>query len=84
MVGDDDETDASLKTCHLRGWVEPLANAIPKGTLGPDGSLPPHLFDGHGSLYRLTEGGWAVINRSQQLALLGAFLTVATLLVALV
>jgi hypothetical protein len=34
-VEDTAEMDAALKTCHMRGWVEPLENAIPKGKLTP-------------------------------------------------
>ena len=25
--------DEALRTCHIRGWVEPISNAIPKGKL---------------------------------------------------
>jgi hypothetical protein len=25
--------DAALETCHLRGWAEPLENAVPEGNL---------------------------------------------------
>jgi len=37
----NDDVDEALRTCHLRGWVEPIENAIPKIRLGPDGLLPP-------------------------------------------
>jgi hypothetical protein len=37
------ETDAALKTCHMRGWVEPLESAIPRGKLTPDGRLPENF-----------------------------------------
>jgi hypothetical protein len=35
-VPDNLETDADLKTCYMRGWVEPLENSVPKGRLKPD------------------------------------------------
>jgi len=64
-VEDNDETDAALKTAYMRGWVEPIENAVPRGKLMPDGSLPSgNLFQGVGPLWRLTEGGWAMLNRS--------------------
>jgi hypothetical protein len=64
-VEDNEQTDAALKTAYMRGWVEPIESAIPKGKLRPDGSLPVGaLFQGTGPLWRLTDGGWAVINRS--------------------
>lgn len=37
---DTEETDALLKTCYMRGWVEPLEKSIPRGQLNQDGSLP--------------------------------------------
>ena len=39
-VEDNEETDAALKTCYMRGWVEPLENSVPKGKPKEDGSLP--------------------------------------------
>lgn len=65
-VEDDEQTDAALKTAYMRGWVEPIENAVPKAKLAPDGSLPRgELFQRIGPLWRLTEGGWAVVNRTQ-------------------
>lgn len=45
----------------------------------PDGNV----FDTIGPLYRLTYSGWSVINRSQLWILIGIFLTVLSLIVAL-
>jgi hypothetical protein len=65
-VEDDERTDAALKTAYIRGWVEPIENAVPKGRLQPDSRLPPgEIFQTAGPLWRLTESGWAVINRSR-------------------
>jgi len=74
-------TACDLKTCHLRGWVEPIENALPYGSLPPDGRLPATgpVFDGVGPLYRLTEGGWAVVNREQQWVLISVALAVLAL-----
>jgi hypothetical protein len=64
-VEDNEQTDAELKTSFMRGWVKPIVNAIPRGTLLPDGSLPSgNLFQGLAPLWQLTEGGWSVVNRS--------------------
>jgi len=65
-VEDNEQSDAALKTAYIRGWVEPIENAVPKGKPGSDGSLPRDpLFQGTGPLWRLTEGGWAVVNRTR-------------------
>jgi hypothetical protein len=65
-VQHDEETDAALKTCWMRGWVEPIENAVPTGQLMADGTLPPgNPFQGTQPMWLLTEGGWAVLNRAQ-------------------
>jgi hypothetical protein len=30
---DDDDVKEALRTCHMRGWVEPLSNSVPRGAL---------------------------------------------------
>jgi len=83
-VPDNDETDALLKTCYMRGWVEPLVNSIPKGKLQPDGSLPKGaVFQSQGPLCKLTDSGWSAINRSHQLAILGLFLSLFGVIIAI-
>jgi len=75
-VVDNEETDALLKTCYMRGWVEPLNNSVPKGQLKPDGSLPDgEIFNSTGPVWKLTDSGWSTINRSHQLTVLSLFLS---------
>lgn len=82
-VPDDEETDALLKTCYMRGWVEPLENSVPKGKLQPNGSLPDGpIFQSQGPVWKLTDSGWSAINRSHQLVLLGLFLSLMGVLIA--
>ena len=64
-IDDDEDTDTALRTCYMRGWVEPIESQIPTGTLPPDGSLPRDFkFDKMKTHYRLTSAGWSVINGS--------------------
>lgn len=82
-IGHDDDTEAALRTCHLRGWVEPVADAVPMGDLTPEGQLPP------GSLttrpcYRLTEGGWAALNRAHSWVVAGCLVAVTALIASIV
>jgi len=64
-IQDTDRTAEHLRTCHLRGWVEPVESAVPHGRLTAKGEFPPgDLYDSVKPVYRLTEGGWAVLNRS--------------------
>jgi hypothetical protein len=88
-VEDDNEgVDAAIKSAYLRGWVEPIENAVAKGKLLPGGKLPPgNPFQSVGALWRLTDAGWAVINRNQTwmlLAVLIAFLSFAVSIGSLV
>ena len=79
-----EETAANLRTCHLRGWVEPLENAVAQGSLTPEGNLPDQkLFTHVGPIYRLTDSGWAAIHRTHVLILLSTFLALITLIVSL-
>jgi hypothetical protein len=83
-VGDDERTDAALKTCFIRGWVEPLENAVPTGCLTPAGELPPgNIFDRVGPMCRLTDSGSSVVNRSQQWVLTSILLALLSLLTAI-
>jgi hypothetical protein len=77
------ETDTALKTCHMRGWVEPLESAIAQGKLTPDGRLPNN-FAGVGTLYKLTSAGWAVIYRSNQIALVALLISAISLLISVI
>jgi hypothetical protein len=84
-VPDDDHTDAALKTCYMRGWVEPLANSIPKGHLLPDGSLPTaQSFQTSGPVWKLTDSGWAAINRAHEWTLIGILIAAVSVIIALV
>jgi hypothetical protein len=58
--------EEALRTCLLRGWVAVLHEAVPKGSLTPEGNLPNgSMFQSRAPVYRLTEAGWLVINRAQ-------------------
>jgi len=84
VSSEDEEVAAALKTCHIRGWVEPIMNAIPGGNLNPDGSLPEKLFTHTAPLYRITEGGWSAINRTHYLLSKTFWVAFATLIATIV
>jgi hypothetical protein len=55
----------ALNTCLMRGWVEILHDAVPKGLVTAQGRLDSERsFKSSESIYRLTDAGWAVINRT--------------------
>jgi hypothetical protein len=59
--------EEALRTCLLRGWVEVLHDSVPHAALPPDMRLSegPPMFNSQRTIYRLTEAGWQVINRTQ-------------------
>ena len=82
--------DLGVRTCLIRGWVEVLHENLPTGAVLMLGKtpVPPSQFSPK-THYRLTEGGWAVLNRSHSWVLatflvssLGLMVAVASLLVA--
>jgi len=84
-VPDNDKINAALNTCHLRGWVEPIEKAIPKGKLTKDGKLPSgDIFDRIGPVYRLTEAGWNVIHRIHQWIITTCIIATSTLIAAII
>ena len=85
---EDEKVEAALRTCHIRGWVEPLANAVPKGRLTKEGKLPDEMISDVGPIYRLTEAGWDVLRRIHGwviatciIAFVGLIATVISLLI---
>lgn len=55
----------ALCTCLIRGWIEVLHEAVAQGNLSTDG-MPDVMapFKSSGTIYRVTDSGWSVINRT--------------------
>ena len=84
--------EEALQTCRMRGWVEVLENAVPSAEYSGEVDLSTLLRAPEKTLYRLTQGGWAEIQRefdwlratllvatlSLLVALAGLWLTIAT------
>ena len=76
----DEDTEAALMTCHMRGWVEPLHDSMPTGDLTPDMKLPPGpMFTRTQAVFRLTEGGWSALNRAHAWTVAGIVIAVLSL-----
>lgn len=82
-VANNEVTDAALKTCFMRGWGEPLDNSLPIGSLTADGRLPDgNLFLKRAPIWKVTDSGWAAINRAHEWMLIGVLLAAIGVLVA--
>lgn len=77
------ENEAAIRTCLMRGWVESLEENMPTGDLeaflaNPDGQM----FTRNETIFRLTEGGWATLNRAHAWARVNTILAVASVAIA--
>lgn len=80
----DDDTNAVLLTCFMRGWIEPLEHAVPAQDLTPEGNLPANLqFERQETFYRLTSAGWSAIHRSHVVALCALAISAMSFTIAL-
>ena len=76
--------DIGVRTCLIRGWVEVLHDDMPTGKLKFEGSNPQFPREmPHETHYRLTEGGWAVLNRSHGWVIATFIISIIGLLVGL-
>lgn len=75
----DQDTEAALQTCLMRGWVEILYDRTPVGELNLDDLSRPQAFTRTEPVYRLTEGGWSALNRVHAWALVGVVIAILTL-----
>ena len=61
----DEWFQLGVRTAQIRGWVEVLHENLPTGTVHMNGNAPQlPISMVHETHYKLTEGGWAVLNRS--------------------
>jgi hypothetical protein len=79
----DDDVEAALMTCFMRGWLEPLQENMPTAELDVAKLVAgPPPFARTETLYRLTEGGWNALNRAHAWTATGVLLALTTLIVS--
>jgi hypothetical protein len=61
----DDDTEAALQTCRIRGWVDVLEDAIPNADVPPDMNPASIQWNRVLPIYKLTDAGWNAIHRTQ-------------------
>jgi hypothetical protein len=85
-----DDEHAALRTCHMRGWVEPLVeSAVPHADISALREEGDIRVTSSSIVYRLTDSGWNAINgthnwviRTYAVSLLALIVAVAALVVA--
>lgn len=76
----DGRTEAALRTCHMRGWIEPLHDSVQTRDVTPDLKLPSDSIPARTeTLYRLTDGGWNALNRAHVWTLFGIVIGIVSL-----
>jgi hypothetical protein len=82
-VEDSTDIEVQLQTCLLRGWVEVLHTDVPSGRLREDPQTSFTVSDLQSKqIYRLTEGGWAAINRAHAWTLVNTVLAISGIALA--
>lgn len=81
LMHEDPGVAASLRTCHLRGWVEIVEDAVPHGSIDANANI--NYPEGTAPVYRLTEAGWAALNRTHEWVIRTFIVAAAALVVAL-
>jgi len=82
-VTETDKTEAALRTCYMRGWIEPLQDAVPQTNLNEDGSLPSGSTHNRvGTLWKITDSGWSAIHRDHEWTLIGILIGAISILIA--
>jgi hypothetical protein len=81
---DEEWFELGVLTCQIRGWVEVLHENLPTGTVKFQGNDPKFPQEMKAKThYRLTEGGWAILNRSHAWVLATFIVSAIGLVVAL-
>ncbi|ELB2785434.1 TPA: hypothetical protein ACVOYM_003417 [Vibrio diabolicus] len=81
----NEENEALLYTCQMRGWIEILHESVPHGSIETDGSInKTSPFDGTQHIWKLTDSGWATIQRRHAVSVFSLTLTALGVALAVV
>lgn len=84
-VQDTEVNEALLYTCQLRGWVELLHESVPTGHLNSDGSVIESMpLNSKSHIWKLTDSGWAAIQRRHEITILGILIALIGVIVAVI
>ncbi|HHC6471119.1 TPA: hypothetical protein ACN359_004547 [Vibrio parahaemolyticus] len=80
----DEETKTFLLTAQIRGWVDVLHDNMPTGKVDSNGNMmsDPALTSKE-THWKLTDSGWAVIQRRHQLSVLSLGVAIIAVLVGI-
>ncbi|MCX2760076.1 hypothetical protein OQJ65_17215 [Vibrio sp. Sgm 22] len=83
-IGRDEETKTFLLTAQIRGWVDVLHENMPTGKIDGDGNmLSDQPFTSKETHWKLTDSGWAAIQRRHQLSVLSLGVAIIAILIGI-
>ncbi|HHC6463055.1 hypothetical protein HJ014_18840 [Vibrio parahaemolyticus] len=83
-IGNDESIKAMLLTAQIRGWVEVLHENIPTGQVSASGEMNmSNPFSSVQTYWKLTDSGWAAIQRRHQLSIFAFAVSVVGVVVAI-
>ena len=82
VTNQNEDVEAALRTCFMRGWIEVMEENVRHGSPLPDGSTPTPWVQTTGPTWKLTDSGWAAIHRRHQRELIGILIAAISVLIA--
>jgi hypothetical protein len=79
----NEETGAALRTRFMRGWIDVMENNVRHGSPLPDGTISKPWFQSVGPTWKLTDSGWAAIQRTHEWELIGILIAALSAFLAL-
>ena len=83
IANQNEDIEAALRTCFMRGWIDVMEENVRHGSPLPDGSVPKPPFQSVGPTWKLTDSGWAAIQRAHEWQLIGILIAVISLYLGL-
>ena len=77
------ETRGALRTCHLRGWLEPMFDGEAINSRQLQAGVPTDTTH-RSPMYRVTEAGWDALRRPHAWGLIGVFLSLVAAVASVV
>jgi len=79
----NEKTEPALRTCFMRGWIDILEDRVLHGAPLPDGTVAKPWFQTVAPTWKLTDSGWAAIQRTHEWELIGILIATLSLYLAL-
>jgi hypothetical protein len=84
-VEESEENIGLIYTCQIRGWIELLHENVPSEQLGSDSqSSIPSQMKSKKHVWKLTDSGWAAIQRRHEITVLAVSIALLGIIVPII